>query len=46
MPNVNPSRDKQYNVSEIASNTLPYLDLEFVWNADRELEYQFHQKPD
>ena len=38
-------RDKQDNLSEIASKNLPYLDLEFIRNADRELEYQVHQKP-
>ena len=45
MPNAIPSRYKQDNVSKIASNTLHYLDLEFFWNADGELEYQVHQKP-
>ena len=45
MPNVSPPRDKQDNVLEIASDTFLYLDLEFIWNADRELEYQVHQKP-
>ena len=45
MPNARPSRDKQNNTSKMASNTFPYLDLEFLWNADGELEYQVHQKP-
>ena len=45
MPNTIPSRDKQHYVSEIATNTFPYLDLEFLWNADGELEYQVHRKP-
>ena len=45
MPNTSPSRYKQDNVSGIASNTFLYLDLEFIWNADRELEYQVHRKP-
>ena len=45
MPNTSPSRDKQDYVSEIATNTFPYLDLEFLWNADEELEYQVHRKP-
>ena len=45
MPNASSSRDKQDNVSEIASKTFPYLDLELIRNADGELEYQVHQKP-
>ena len=45
MPNTSPSRDKQDYVLEIATNTFLYLDLEFLWNADGELEYQVHQKP-
>ena len=45
MPNTIPSRDKQDYVSEIARNTFPYLDLEFLWNADGALEYQVHRKP-
>ena len=45
MPNASPSRDKQENTSEIESNTFPYLNFEFLWNADGELEYQVHQKP-
>ena len=44
MPNAILSRDKQDNVSEISTNTFPYLDLDFFWNADRELEYQVHHK--
>ena len=44
MPNASLSIDKKDNVSEIASNTFPYLDLEFLWNADRELEYQVDRK--
>ena len=44
MPNKSPSRDKQDYVSEIATNTFPSLDFEFLWNADRELEYQVHRK--
>ena len=44
MPNSILSRDKQDNVSEISTNTFPYLDLDFFWNADRELEYQVHHK--
>ena len=42
MPNTSPLRDKEDNVSEIATNTFPYLNLEFLWNAYRELEYQVH----
>ena len=34
MPNTSPSRDKQDYVSEIATNAFPYLDLEFLWNAN------------
>ena len=45
IPNAILSRDKQDNVSEITSNTFPYLNLEFLWNADVELEYQAHRKP-
>ena len=45
IPNASPSRDKQDNVSEIASNTFPYQDIEFFWNTQWELEYQVHQKP-
>ena len=45
MPNTSPSKDKQDYVSEIATNTFPYLDLEFLWNADGALEYQVHRKP-
>ena len=45
MPNASSLRDKQYNASEIASNTFPYLDLGFLWITDRELEYQVHRKP-
>ena len=45
MPNTSLSRDKQYYVSEIATNTFPYLDLEVLWSADSELEYQVHRKP-
>ena len=30
------SIDKQDYVSEIATNTFPYLDIEFLWNADGE----------
>ena len=45
MPNTSPSIDKQDYLSEIATNTFPYLDLEFLWNADGEKEYQVHQKP-
>ena len=37
--------DKQDNVSEIASKTFPYLNIEFFWNADEELEYQVHRTP-
>ena len=44
MPNTSLSRYKQYNVSEIASNTFPYLNFEFLWNAEGELEYQVYQK--
>ena len=44
MPNTSPFIDKQDNVSEIASNTFPYLDLEFLWNVDGELQYQVYQK--
>ena len=44
MPNTSPSRYKQDYVSEIATNTFPYLDLEFLWNADGKLEYQVHRK--
>ena len=42
---TSPSRYKQDYVSEITTNTFPYLDLEFLWNADGELEYQVHRKP-
>ena len=42
--NPSPSRDKQDNVSEISLNTFYYLDLEFLCNADGELEYQVHLK--
>ena len=45
MPNTSLSRDKQDYILEIATNTFPYLDLEFLWNTDGELEYQVHQKP-
>ena len=38
MPNTIPSRNKQDNVQEIVSNNFPYLDLEFLWNSDGELE--------
>ena len=44
MPNASPSRDEQDYVLEIASNTFPYLNLEFLWNADGELKYQVLQK--
>ena len=44
MPNTSLSRYKQYNVSEIASNTFPYLNFEFLWNAEGELEYQVYRK--
>ena len=44
MPNTSLPRDKQDYVSEIATNTVPYLDLEFLWNADGESEYKVHQK--
>ena len=37
------SRDKQDGVSEITSNTSPYIGLEIFCNADGELEYQIHQ---
>ena len=43
MPNTSPLRDKQYNVSKIASNTFPHLDIDFLYNVDRELEYQVHK---
>ena len=45
MPNTSPSRNKQYNILETATNTFPYLYLEFIWNANGDLEYQVHQKP-
>ena len=45
MPKASPLRDKQDNISEIASNNFLYLYLEFIWHADGELEYQVHQKP-
>ena len=45
MPNTSSSRYKQDYVSEIAIITFPYLDLEFLWNADGQLEYQVNQKP-
>ena len=45
MPNTSLSRDKQDNISGIASNTFPYIDIEFLWNTDRELRYQVHRKP-
>ena len=45
MPNPRPSKYKKDYVSEIATKTFPYLDLEFIWNADGELEYQVHRKP-
>ena len=45
MPNTSTSKDKQDYASEIARNTYPYLDLEFLWNTDGELEYQVHRKP-
>ena len=45
MPNASLPRYKQDNLSEIASDNFPYLDLEFLWNADGELGYQVHQKP-
>ena len=45
MPDTSPSKNKQDYVSEIATNTFPYLDLEFLWNADGVLEYQVHRKP-
>ena len=35
MPNTSSSRDKQDYVLEIVTNNFPYLDLEFLWNADR-----------
>ena len=45
MPDTSPSKDKQDYVSEIARNTFPYLDFEFLWNDDGTLEYQVHWKP-
>ena len=45
MPNTTPLIYKQDNVLEIASNTFPYLNFEFFWNAEGELEYQVNQKP-
>ena len=45
MPDTSPSKNKQDYVSEIATNTLLYLDLEFLWNADGALEFQVHPKP-
>ena len=45
MTNASLYRDQQYKVSEIASNTFPYLDIELLWKADRELKYQVHRKP-
>ena len=44
MPNAIPSRKKQDKLSEIATNSFPYLDLEFFWNADIEMEFQVNQK--
>ena len=41
MPDTSPSKDKQDYVSEIATNTFPYLDLEFLWNADGALEFKY-----
>ena len=29
---------------DITRDTFRYLDLEFSWNADRELEFQIHRK--
>ena len=43
IPDTSPSKDKQDYVSEIVTNTFPYLDLEFLLNADEALEYQVHQ---
>ena len=44
IPNPIPLRKKQDNISDIATNTFPYLNLEFFWNADRELEFQVYRK--
>ena len=43
MLNAIPSRNKQDNVSDIATKNLPYLNLEFFWNADGKLEFQVHR---
>ena len=34
------------NISEITTNNFSYLDLEFFWNADGELEFQTHREID
>ena len=34
------------NISEITTNNFFYLDLEFFWNADGELEFQTHREID
>ena len=33
MPNARSSRNKQDDVLDIATNNLPYLDLDFLWNT-------------
>ena len=46
MTNASLLRDKKDNVLETATNTFPYLNLEFFWNADGKLELKFHWKLD
>ena len=33
-PNTRPSRNKQDDISEITTNTFPYLDLDFFWDDE------------
>ena len=43
-PNTPMLISKQDNITEITTYILPHFNMEFFWNDDGKLEFQFHRK--